>query len=168
MIQLGVQYSHAVAVGKGTPAVCEIRTFRNARMDPHPTPSTAQEPKSALPSYLTNGHQPHSQKSSPLASRRTSVNTRERERLTASIQSSSSGRQPLDLSSLDGATSNAHRGVSVETDAEHQASADLNVAARDPRDEISPTKLPRPASPYTLNPPIDFDGLSWPSMLDAT
>ncbi|KAK9466736.1 hypothetical protein V1512DRAFT_263302 [Lipomyces arxii] len=25
-------------------------------------------------------------------------------------------------------------------------------------------KISRPASPYTLNPPIDFDGLSWPSI----
>ncbi|KAK9313034.1 hypothetical protein V1522DRAFT_412089 [Lipomyces starkeyi] len=25
-------------------------------------------------------------------------------------------------------------------------------------------KISRPASPYTLNPPIDFDGLSWPSV----
>ena len=42
----------------------------------------------------------------------------------------------------------------------------IDVAARDPRDEaLSPTTatVSRPASPYTLNPPIDFDGLSWPS-----
>lgn len=43
----------------------------------------------------------------------------------------------------------------------------LSVAARDPRDEAIPATPPatvsRPASPYTLNPPIDFDGLSWPS-----
>ncbi|KAK9449532.1 uncharacterized protein V1518DRAFT_383468 [Limtongia smithiae] len=28
----------------------------------------------------------------------------------------------------------------------------------------SASKISRPASPYTLNPPIDFDGLSWPSI----
>ena len=42
----------------------------------------------------------------------------------------------------------------------------IDVAARDPRDEApSPTTatVRRPASPYTSNPPIDFDGLSWPS-----
>ncbi|EDN02623.1 GTP cyclohydrolase I [Histoplasma capsulatum] len=39
---------------------------------------------------------------------------------------------------------------------------------RDPRDHTKPRNLSsavsRPASPYTLNPPIDFDGLSWPSV----
>lgn len=43
----------------------------------------------------------------------------------------------------------------------------LDEAARDDRDEplplTPPTSATRPASPYTLNPPIDFDGLSWPS-----
>ncbi len=42
----------------------------------------------------------------------------------------------------------------------------LTEAARDPRDEaphITPTSS-RPASPYTQFPPVDFDGLSWPSM----
>ena len=36
---------------------------------------------------------------------------------------------------------------------------------RDARDEAPltpPISASRPASPYTLNPPIDFDGLSWP------
>ncbi|KAI9828421.1 MAG: GTP cyclohydrolase I [Thelocarpon impressellum] len=43
----------------------------------------------------------------------------------------------------------------------------LTEAARDPRDEARPlasATASRPASPYTLNPPIDFDGLSWPSL----
>jgi GTP cyclohydrolase I len=39
---------------------------------------------------------------------------------------------------------------------------------RDPRKEATPPTPPasatRSASPYTLNPPIDFDGLSWPSV----
>ncbi|MCJ1310732.1 GTP cyclohydrolase 1 [Agyrium rufum] len=40
----------------------------------------------------------------------------------------------------------------------------IQEAARDPRDEAE-TPLPsRPASAYTHNPPIDFDGLSWPSL----
>lgn len=42
----------------------------------------------------------------------------------------------------------------------------MNDPPRDPRDEGGPLTPPatvsRPASPYTLNPPIDFDGLSWP------
>lgn len=41
----------------------------------------------------------------------------------------------------------------------------LTEAARDPRDEaphVTPSTS-RSASPYTQSPPIDFDGLSWPS-----
>lgn len=40
----------------------------------------------------------------------------------------------------------------------------LSETARDPRDE-APYATPQSgsASPFTLNPPIDFDGLSWPS-----
>ncbi|PGH11921.1 GTP cyclohydrolase I [Helicocarpus griseus UAMH5409] len=53
----------------------------------------------------------------------------------------------------------------------------LSEPPRDPRDHTGqltpPTTASRPASPYTLNPPIDFDGLSWPSVgtrerLDST
>lgn len=49
--------------------------------------------------------------------------------------------------------------------------------ARDPRDEAPPTppssSYSRPASPFTANPTVNFDGLSWPSLgtrerLDAT
>jgi hypothetical protein len=32
---------------------------------------------------------------------------------------------------------------------------------------VTPPQLSRPATPYTLNPPVDFDGLSWPSMSSA-
>jgi len=50
---------------------------------------------------------------------------------------------------------------------EHPSSAPNleEVPPRDGRDEAPPTPpigASRPASPYTLNPPIDFDGLSWP------
>ncbi|KAJ5908545.1 hypothetical protein N7495_001227 [Penicillium taxi] len=42
----------------------------------------------------------------------------------------------------------------------------LNAPPRDPRDEGGPLTPPatvsRPSSPYTMNPPVDFDGLSWP------
>ena len=43
-----------------------------------------------------------------------------------------------------------------------------SLPARDPRDEAPitpPATSSRPASPYTLQPPIDYDGLSWPSTL---
>jgi GTP cyclohydrolase IA len=47
--------------------------------------------------------------------------------------------------------------------------SNLHTPARDHRDEAPPTPpisstASRPASPYTLSPPIDFDGLSWPSV----
>lgn len=51
----------------------------------------------------------------------------------------------------------------------------LREPARHPGDAApnTPVSTSRPASPYTSNPPIDFDGLSWPSLgtrdrLDAT
>jgi len=33
---------------------------------------------------------------------------------------------------------------------------------------LATPQISRPATPYTLNPPVDFDGLSWPSMLPLT
>ena len=43
----------------------------------------------------------------------------------------------------------------------------FGLPARDRDKGLGPTAqaTSRPASPYTLNPPIDFDGLSWPSEL---
>ena len=38
---------------------------------------------------------------------------------------------------------------------------------RDEKDILATPSASRPASPYTLNPPIDFDGLSWPSKLQS-
>lgn len=55
-----------------------------------------------------------------------------------------------------------------QTDIPAQPSSTTNlqeVPPRDGRDEAPPTppiSATRPASPYTVNPPIDFDGLSWP------
>lgn len=122
-------------------------------------------PKPKLPSRLLNGDNYSSHKSSPL--RRTSVNGKEREALTASIKSSHTRRQPIDLDATDGPQPNAYRPYPPEEpDGEADSSTDLDVPPRDPRDEAAETSPPtstRPASPYTLNPPIDFDGLSWPS-----
>ena len=57
------------------------------------------------------------------------------------------------------------RGMNEDVNAESKRSSKLHGPARDNRDEAPPTPvtISRPASPYTLNPPIDFDGLSWPS-----
>lgn len=77
-------------------------------------------------------------------------NVRERENLNSSIQSSFARKQV------------------VNPDLPKETTAD-------PRDHgtLTPITASRPASPYTLNPPIDFDGLSWPSIgtrerLDST
>ena len=116
----------------------------------------------AIPSYLMNG------KSSPLRpSTRTSVNAEERERLTASIVSSNVRRQPIDLDSLGSQRINGHAKYPQDLSEEDIATpTNIDVSARDPRDEApsqSTSTVSRLASPYTLNPPIDFDGLSWPS-----
>ena len=61
----------------------------------------------------------------------------------------------------------------IRLDDEHESSKEqqkesrglIRQPARDPRDEVPPPTKSRPASPYTLKPPIDYDGLSWPSKL---
>ena len=122
------------------------------------------KPKTALPSHLLNGNHAHSaQHSSPL--RRTSVNAREREKLTASIIASNSRRQAIDLETSDGTPDGQSHAIDL-TPGGYEEDVEVNVAPRDPRDEPSrapPSAASRPASPYTQNPPIDFDGLSWPS-----
>ncbi|KAL6243658.1 GTP cyclohydrolase I [Rhinocladiella similis] len=55
--------------------------------------------------------------------------------------------------------------VDVPSHNEGKQPVKAHEPARDERDEAPmtpPASLSRPASPYTLNPPIDFDGLSWP------
>ncbi len=124
------------------------------------SPPLGPKPKSALPSHLIN-------RSSPL---HTSSENRERESLVASINASSGRRQPVDLDGSQIPTSNGdavslHHAVRPRP-ARPAVYSNLTEAARDPRDEAAPPTPPsssRPASPYTLNPPIDFDGLSWPS-----
>ena len=105
--------------------------------------------KGVLPSYLTNG-------SSPLQNPIESRDKREREALFDSIRSSNTRKKlSIDLNVPD----TAHQRNELRPD-------DLGEPARDPRDEASPrssANTSRPASPYTLNPTIDFDGLSWPS-----
>lgn len=116
-----------------------------------------------------NGKTLRAQSSSlPRPSPRTSVNAEERERLTASILSSNAGRQPIDLDSLVSSNTNGHGSHRLEiSDQDPAAPTNIDVSARDPRDEApsqSTATVSRPASAYTLNPPIDFDGLSWPSL----
>ncbi len=130
------------------------------------SPPLGPKPKSALPSHLING-------SSPL---HVSSDVKERNNLYSSIQSSNSKRQPIDLNSEDQVPSKLtaiqlrrqvpHQDGDIPRNAENRSRSHLTEAARDPRDEAVPPTPPttsRSASPYTRNPPIDFDGLSWPS-----
>ena len=121
----------------------------------------APKPKSAVPSYLLNGT---SQSSRP--SRK-----RERENLTSSIKSTYGRRLAANLE-------NAEENPSVKRLKEHVTGENdsgtngdkedgkenlLRMPARHPRDE-APITTSRPAGPYTLQPPVDYDGLSWPSI----
>ena len=124
----------------------------------HSYPSNPK-PRSALPLRLLNG-------SSPLHD---SVGAKERERLAASIENSNRARMPIDFAVPNGlpADGEASQEVSTKDLVRPQSHSQLVESPRDPRDDTKaaayhPTPS-RPASPYTLNPPIDFDGLSWPS-----
>ncbi|KAL1645688.1 GTP cyclohydrolase I [Diplodia intermedia] len=115
-----------------------------------------QKPLSAIPPHVVNG-------SATTETR----DQRERENLYASIQSSASARQPIELAHPNGTYSKpqTHR-MDVARGKAHMLNG-LEEHARDPRDEASPpTPLAtsRPQSPFTQHPTIDFDGLSWPSL----
>ena len=113
--------------------------------------SYGSKSKGVIPSYLMNGN-------SPLQNTIESRDKKERDALFESIQSSNARKKlSIDLNMPDG----------LEQRNNHRPD-DLGEPARDPRDEASPrssANTSRPASPYTLNPTIDFDGLSWPCML---
>lgn len=110
--------------------------------------------------------------SSPLQRSTGTRDARERESLNSSIRTSFEPRIPFQFDSetestgtgADPAQSTSTASVPIRSVAPVRPS--LNDPARDPRDEAGPLTPPatvsRPASPYTLNPPIDFDGLSWP------
>ncbi|KAL1877143.1 GTP cyclohydrolase 1 [Paecilomyces lecythidis] len=127
------------------------------------SPPLGPKPKSALPSYLING-------SSPLSGSATNTrDSRERDNLNSSIRSSFHPRVPVEFesSSTESMSSNnntSNAGAGAVPHSLELARPTLRDPARDPRDEAAPLTptTSRPASPYTLNPPIDFDGLSWP------
>ncbi|EAS31037.3 GTP cyclohydrolase I [Coccidioides immitis RS] len=127
------------------------------------------KPKSAVPSYLLNG----------LSSDRMPSSKRERDSLNSSIKTSFARRQISNEDIGENGTSPPTRtagasalesrdsGRLLEKQPDGTGSTKRNISEppRDPRDHIVPTPIvSRPASPYTLNPPIDFDGLSWPSI----
>jgi GTP cyclohydrolase IA len=143
--------------------------------------SKAPRPRSAVPSYLLNG-------GSPLNAPPTNTRAQERENLASSIRSSYRRRsifefdRPSFLPAMPTSASAPYNheddGIddflrdgevplaSPPKDLKHAVS--LKEPPRDPRDEAPPTPpasvTARPASPYTSAPPIDFDGLSWPSI----
>ncbi|KAJ9617090.1 GTP cyclohydrolase I [Cladophialophora chaetospira] len=135
-------------------------------------PPLKPKPRSAVPSYLLNG-------SSPLkTSQPSKTRAQERETLHSSIQSTYGRRKTIDLNDAETTQQgimppgtswlgleNEHK-VQEREQQDSKRPSQLHTPARDERDEAPPTPpastLSRPASPYTLNPPIDFDGLSWP------
>lgn len=74
-------------------------------------------------------------------------------------------RTPIDLESP-GDVQSLTNGTPVNPARDSNATRPNITDPRDPRDQGAPLTPPstvsRPASPYTLSPPIDFDGLSWP------
>lgn len=121
--------------------------------------SPTNAPKS-FPMPLLNGTS-YNKANKFASTRRTSVNAKEREKLAASIISSNRRRQPIDLDDEDEIIlGQNHDREGIEND---NTSTNLDVSARDPRDEAPRAPQLRPSNPITKNPPIDFDGLSWPS-----
>ncbi|KAJ9488755.1 hypothetical protein VN97_g4549 [Penicillium thymicola] len=131
---------------------------------------------SAIPSHMLNG-------SSPLQRSTGGRDSRERESLSTSIRSSFEPRIPVEFESPETKTdtktetqAETEETGAAPTQAVSSASVPIRSVApvhptlrdppRDPRDAAAPltpsTTVSRPASPYTLTPPIDFDGLSWP------
>jgi len=123
------------------------------------SPPLGPKPRSALPSHVLH-------EGSPL---HMSTSARERDSLNSSIRTSFLSRTPIDLESSGDVQSLTNSAPSVPlSPARDSNTAKPNITdpPRDPRDQGAPLTPPstvsRPASPYTLNPPIDFDGLSWP------
>ncbi|KAL3462584.1 hypothetical protein BJX64DRAFT_259001 [Aspergillus heterothallicus] len=124
-------------------------------------PPTGPKPKSVIPSHLLNG-------GSPLHTSVASRDARERESVQTSIRSSFAPRVPAEFDLPESDAQAADHASSYDSPRRSSTitKPSLKDPARDPRDEAGaltpPATVSRPDSPYTLNPPIDFDGLSWP------
>ncbi len=131
--------------------------------------SAPPRPK-AIPSHLINGHSPlHPSYSADR-------DKEEREGAYNAIKSSMGPRrEPIDLEELH--LNGDHASVPSDTlpkasrqyeevDDQDIEDVELKVEARDSRDEVplSPPMTSRSISPFTQNPTIDFEGLSWPSV----
>lgn len=125
---------------------------------------------SAIPPHLINGH-------SPLHPRASAEHDRdERDSVLAAIQSTMGPhRVPIDLEDLardDPPTTTNGEGQQERSARQYEevgdddiARIDLAALAQDGRDEapMTPPTTSRSMSPFTANPTVDFDGLSWPS-----
>lgn len=158
------------------------------------SPPLGPKPKSAVPSYLLNGaasvrmpsnmrereNLNSSIKSSfarrqvvdpefaaptpvPAAARETTMPTP-----NALLENGDTEDQHQHILAEKSSTENEEPPVAAAAAVASPIKRNLSEPPRDPRDHTGPLTPPlavsRPASPYTLNPPIDFDGLSWPSM----
>jgi len=125
----------------------------------------------AIPPHLINGHSPLHPSFAADSDRE------ERASAYAAIQSSMGPhKEPINLESLsleDPPASSRGEGSQKrsarqyeEVDDEDIKELELKSAARDGRDAAPPTPpdTSRSMSPFTGNPTIDFDGLSWPSV----
>lgn len=109
--------------------------------------------------------------------RRLSVTSKERQKLVTSIEASSYERPVVDFdipqsyTQTNGDDSHLNK---ILSQSRPNYTSKLSQKPRDPRDDKDDTaartsssildrESGRPHSPYTLNPPVDFDGLSWPS-----
>lgn len=120
---------------------------------------------SAIPPYLTNH--------SPLAVSQEPRDKKERERLIASIEASYTTGRLVDLDAPPSSHFSAGKSEgrtkmngNAAIPHRHKPNGLGRENARDPRDEPGPSSITspsRPESPFTQNPTIDFDGLSWPS-----
>ena len=130
------------------------------------SPPLTPRPRSAVPSHLLNG-------GSPLHHSPGSARAKERETLASSIKSTYGRRAAVEFGdSQNAATTSAGtswRGLEDDVNIDSTTTSKPHGPARDNRDEAppTPTTISRPASPYTLNPPIDFDGLSWPCIVPS-
>ncbi|KAK0280757.1 GTP cyclohydrolase 1 [Friedmanniomyces endolithicus] len=136
-----------------------------------PQHSPAPRPK-AIPAYLVNGHSPLHPSFKPESGRT------DRDHTYNSIQASMGPpREPIALEQLslnDDASLPTITHTSQQRSArqcEEVADADIEdlerkVAARDPTNTapMTPAATSRSQSPFTANPTVDFDGLSWPSV----
>ena len=136
----------------------------------------APRPK-AIPSHLINGHSPLSPAYTMTADRR---DRDDRESTYNAIKSSMGPhREPINLEDLhansDGSSMSHEKQSPTQSSRQYEEVGDqdiedveLKVSARDHRDEhpapLTPPATTRSTSPFTQNPTIDFDGLSWPSV----